>query len=118
VTTQEYFQPQSLEEAVSLLASYSPELLVISGGTIAIPLINEGISRPSMVMSLRRAGLNYIARSNGELRWCCNYIDNMVNQAETAVEWLLRGRRLGNSQYGDSRRISAPPPAGDLLMRC
>ena len=50
-----YFQPQSLDEAVSLLAEHGPSLLVMAGGTIAMPLINEGISLPEQVMGLRQA---------------------------------------------------------------
>ena len=37
----------------------------MAGGTIAMPLINEGISLPRQVMGLRQAGLDYLNRSNG-----------------------------------------------------
>ena len=63
-----YFLPQSLDEAVGLLAEHGPSLLVMAGGTIAMPLINEGISMPEQVMGLRRAGLNYVKSSNGALK--------------------------------------------------
>ena len=54
-----YFLPQSLEEAVGLLAEHDLSLLVMAGGTIAMPLINDGISLPKQVMGLRQAGLSY-----------------------------------------------------------
>ena len=33
-------------------------LLVMAGGTVAMPLINDGVSLPELVMSLRHAGLD------------------------------------------------------------
>jgi carbon-monoxide dehydrogenase medium subunit len=118
VTTQEYFQPRSLEEAVELLETYGAELLVMAGGTIAVPLINEGISQPNKVMSLRRAGLNYFARSNGGYAiGAATTLTKMAEQAEVPLlseaaqsigGWAIRnmGTVGGN--------LFAPPPAGDL----
>jgi CO/xanthine dehydrogenase FAD-binding subunit len=120
VTTQEYFQPQTVEEAVNLLEAYSPELLVIAGGTIAIPLVNEGVSRPSKVMSLRRTGLNYFARSNGGYAiGATSTLTSMLNQTEIPMlseaahavgGWAIRnmGTVGGN--------VFAPPPAGDFAV--
>ncbi|MCB0241488.1 MAG: FAD binding domain-containing protein, partial [Anaerolineae bacterium] len=65
MTTQAYYLPKSVDEAVGLLAEHGPSLLVMAGGTIAMPLINDGISFPERVMGLRRAGLDRISRSNG-----------------------------------------------------
>jgi CO/xanthine dehydrogenase FAD-binding subunit len=67
VAIKNYFQPQSLDEAVGLLAEHGPALLVMAGGTIAMPLINEGISLPELVMGLRQAGLGGINRANGTI---------------------------------------------------
>jgi CO/xanthine dehydrogenase FAD-binding subunit len=65
VSVKEYFLPQSLSEATSLLAQHGPSLFVMAGGTIAMQLINEGLMIPEKVMGLRQAGLNYIQQSNG-----------------------------------------------------
>ena len=40
----------------------------MAGGTVAMPLINEGISLPEMVMGLRGAGLDRMEVVDGELR--------------------------------------------------
>ncbi len=65
MTTTAYYLPTSVEQAVGLLAQHGAALLVMAGGTIAMPLINEGISFPDQVMGLRRAGLGYIRSANG-----------------------------------------------------
>ncbi len=68
MTVRSYYLPRSLPEALGLLASRGPELLVLAGGTVAMPLINEGISLPEEVMGLRLAGLDRIDRAGDVLR--------------------------------------------------
>ena len=60
MTTQVYFRPQSLNEALNLLDAHGPALLVMAGGTLAVPLVNKGVSSPEKVLGLRQAGLNYV----------------------------------------------------------
>lgn len=120
MTTQAYYLPQSLDEALDLLAEHGPTLLVIAGGTIAMPLINEGISLPEQVMGLRRAGLNYVNRSNGTLHiGAAATLSQMLAQphipllqqaAQNVGAWAIRnmGTAGGN--------LFAPPPAGDFAV--
>ena len=68
MTVASYFLPRSKAEALDLLARHGPELLVVAGGTVAMPLINDGISLPEVVMGLRRAGLDGLERRDGTLR--------------------------------------------------
>jgi CO/xanthine dehydrogenase FAD-binding subunit len=68
VTVSTYFQPTSVPEAVALLGEHGPDLLVIAGGTVAMPQINEGTILPRLVMGLRRAGLDRIERTDDTLR--------------------------------------------------
>lgn len=83
MTTKAYYLPQSVDEAISLLAEHGPTLLVMAGGTIAMPLINEGISLPEKVMGLRQAGLNYVNRSNGVVEiGATTTITQMLTQQE------------------------------------
>ena len=118
MTTQAYYLPQSISEAVRLLDEHGPALLVMAGGTIAMPLINEGISMPEKVMGLRRAGLDSIRRINGSLAIGATVtlsqvqieqeIRILVEAARSVGGWALRnmGTVGGN--------LFAPPPAGDF----
>ena len=115
-----YFLPQSLEEAVGLLAEHDLSLLVMAGGTIAMPLINDGISLPKQVMGLRQAGLNYVNRTNGTASIGATTtltqlldleaIPMLQDAARNAAGWSIRnlGTIGGN--------IFAPPPAGDVAV--
>jgi CO/xanthine dehydrogenase FAD-binding subunit len=120
VAIKEYFLPQSLDEATRLLAEHDVSLLVMAGGTIAMPLINEGISLPEKVMGLRRAGLNYVRRSNGRLE---------IGATTTLTEVLGLGaipllqqaaRNVGGWTVRNMGTVGgnffAPPPAGDLAV--
>ncbi len=118
MTTKAYYQPRSLDEAVGLMAQHGPGLLVIAGGTLAMPLVNEGVSMPEQVMGLRRAGLNTVRRENGQLIiGATATLTQMVEQQEIPLlaeaahsigGWAIRnmGTVGGN--------LFAPPPAGDL----
>ena len=126
MTTQAYYLPQSVGEAVGLLAEHGPALLVMAGGTIAMPLINEGISLPEKVMGLRRAGMDTISRSNpsgptgGALKVGATvtltqmlaqpHIPLLAQAAHHVGGWAIRnmGTVGGN--------LFAPPPAGDLAV--
>ena len=60
MSTQEYFRPESIEEATSLLANKAQGSLILAGGTLVMPLINDGVSRPDQVLGLKAAGLDNI----------------------------------------------------------
>jgi CO/xanthine dehydrogenase FAD-binding subunit len=68
VTVTSYVLPTSVAEAGGLLAAHGPDLLVLAGGTVAMPLVNEGTTRPTRVMGLRRAGLDGLEARDGGLR--------------------------------------------------
>jgi CO/xanthine dehydrogenase FAD-binding subunit len=120
VTTQYYFQPTSSGEAVDLLEEHGPAVLVLAGGTLAIPLVNEGISMPEKVLSLRKTGLNTIQRKNGNLAiGSTTTLTQMLKQTEVPIlqeaahaigGWAIRnmGTVGGN--------LFAPPPAGDFAV--
>ena len=62
----EYLEPQTIQEAMSLLSKYGNKAKVLAGGTDLVPLLKEKTIRPEYVISIGRiAGLDYI-RLDGE----------------------------------------------------
>jgi CO/xanthine dehydrogenase FAD-binding subunit len=120
MSTKEYFLPRSAGEAVQLLAEHGPSLLILAGGTIAMPLINEGVSFPERVMGLRHAGLSGIGQDGGTftigacttisqvLAW--DAIPTLQQAAHNVAGWSIRNMAtVGGNLF-------APPPAGDLAV--
>ncbi len=63
-----YSAPESIEEAVGLLAEHGPEAKVLAGGQSLAPLLNMRLARPARIIDINRVdGLSYIS-SNGSLR--------------------------------------------------
>ena len=120
MTVQAYLLPRSLTEALGLLEEHGADLLVMAGGTVAMPLINDGISLPSAVMGLRLAGLDGIERAHGRLRiGATTTLTQLLGQdvvpvlrdaARNTASWAIRnmGTVGGN--------LFTPPPGGDVAV--
>ncbi len=120
MTTQAYFRPKSLAEALGLLDEHSPAMLVMAGGTLAMPLINKGVSRPAKVMGLRQAGLDYVRQVDGGVHIGAaaplsrvrtnSSIPLLAEAVKNVAGWAVQnmGTAGGN--------LFAPPPAGDLAV--
>ena len=118
MTVSNYYLPGSVPEALGLLGAHGPELLVIAGGTVAMPLINEGISLPTRVMGLRNAGLDRVERAG----------DTLVLGATATLTSLLEQDHVPLLRQAASRTASwsvrnmgtvggnlfTPPPGGDV----
>jgi len=120
MTVRDYFLPRSLPEALALLETHGPELLVIAGGTVAMPLINEGISLPGAVMGLRLAGLDRLEHVDGMLRiGATTTIGRLLDQevvpllrdaARNTASWSIRNlATVGGNLF-------TPPPGGDVAV--
>jgi CO/xanthine dehydrogenase FAD-binding subunit len=118
VTVANYYLPSSVPEALSLLRTHGPELLVIAGGTVAMPLVNEGISLPRQVMGLRHAGLDRIARHGDELHIGATATLTSLTE-QTDVPLLARAAaRTGAWAVRNMGTVGGnlftPPPGGDV----
>ena len=118
MTIASYYRPGSVAEALDILAARGADLLVIAGGTIAMPLINEGISLPTEVMGLRRAGLDTYARNgDGVTIGATLPITRLIEQTDVP---LLRAAALRTASWSVRNmatvggNLFAPPPAGDV----
>jgi len=120
VTTQAYLLPQSLDEALSLLDQHGPALLVMAGGTLAVPLVNKGVSTPEKVLGLRRAGLDYVRQVNGAVHIGAAATLTRVRQ-ESGIPMLAQAaKNVGGwaiQNMGTAGgNLFAPPPAGDVAV--
>jgi CO/xanthine dehydrogenase FAD-binding subunit len=115
-----YFQPQSLDEAVGFLSEHDDDLLVLAGGTMVMPLINEGISAPEKVMGLRQTGLDYIRQKNkriligatATLTQLMGFekVPVLQTAAKNTGAWTIRNMgTIGGNLF-------VPPPAGDVAV--
>jgi CO/xanthine dehydrogenase FAD-binding subunit len=118
--TASYFLPRSVPEALTLLGSHGPSLLVLAGGTVAMPLINEGISLPESVMGLRHVGLDRIERDGAALRiGATTTLTQLLAQrdvpmlseaARSTASWSVRNlATVGGNLF-------TPPPGGDVAV--
>ena len=63
-----YERPESVEEAVALLAEHGDEAKVLAGGQSLVPMLNMRLARPSVIVDVNRLPLGEIARDNGSWR--------------------------------------------------
>ena len=76
-----YERPESVEEAVSLLAEHGDEAKVLAGGQSLVPVLNMRLLRPSVVLDINRVlDLDNIARDNGAFR-----VGALVRQSDTRL---------------------------------
>ncbi len=120
MSIEEYYLPKSIEETIGILDDPGQDLLVLAGGTLAMPLINEGISTPQKVVGLKNAGLNYIDQVDGELIiGATTTLTQMESQedlpilkdaAQAVGGWAIRNMAtVGGNLF-------APPPGGDFVV--
>src|SRR2546428_5778395 len=60
-----YERPESVEEAVALLAQHGDEAKVLAGGQSLVPMLNMRLSRPSVIVDVNRLPLGEVVRENG-----------------------------------------------------
>lgn len=120
MTTQVYLRPRSLDEAAELLDKHGPALLVMAGGTLAVPLVSKGVSRPEKVLGLRQAGLNYVRQGGDAVHIGAAATLTQVRQ-ETGIPLLAEAaKNVGGwaiQNMGTAGgNLFAPPPAGDVAV--
>lgn len=119
MATKVYFQPQSLDEALCL-ADENRQALVIAGGTLALPLINKGVSQPEKVIGLRRAGLSYVRHVNGRVDIGATTTLTQLRSSVGIPMLADAVKNIGGWQVQNMGTVGgnlfAPPPAGDLAV--
>lgn len=118
VSVTNYFLPQSLDEALVLLEEHKDDLLVMGGGTVTMPLINEGVSAPEQIMGLKHTGLNYIHQGKGQVViGATTTLSQVIEEspipllgeaARNSAGWTIRNMATVGGNF------FVPPPAGDF----
>ena len=72
-----YERPETVEEAVALLAQHGDQAKVLAGGQSLVPMLNMRLARPSVLVDVNRLPLDEVARENGSWR-----VGALVRQAD------------------------------------
>jgi CO/xanthine dehydrogenase FAD-binding subunit len=65
----EYHRPESVEEALALLASHGYDAKLLAGGQSLVPAMNFRLAQPAVLIDLNRVpGLDYVVERDGALR--------------------------------------------------
>jgi carbon-monoxide dehydrogenase medium subunit len=84
----EYFRPQSLGEALSVLAEHGGDAKPLAGGQSLIPAMNFRLATPSVLVDLNAVGeLSYIRDDSGDVR-----IGGMTRQRAVERSALVSAR--------------------------
>ena len=84
----EYFAPETLEEAVSLLQEHGSEAVVLAGGQSLIPLMKLQLAMPEYVVDINRIpGLADISEDDGVLR-----IGSLTRESDLDSSEIVRAR--------------------------
>ncbi len=98
----EYFAPETLDEAVSLLGEHGPDATVLAGGQSLIPLMKLQLAFPEYVVDINRVpGLADVSEDGGFLR-----IGSMTRESD------LDGAEIVRSKYPilhDTTSVIADP---------
>ena len=64
----DYVRPETVEEAVALLAEYGDDARILAGGQSLMPMLNLRIAEPSVIIDISRiAALSEIAKADGKV---------------------------------------------------
>jgi CO/xanthine dehydrogenase FAD-binding subunit len=85
----EYFDPETVSEAVSLLRERDGEAKVLAGGQSLVPLLNMRLARPAALVDIRRIkGLDYVREEGGALAIGAMTCQRTVERSDVVRERL------------------------------
>lgn len=116
---EQFFAPDTVDGALDVLNEYGSDALILAGGTMVMPLLNEALTSPRIVLSLQRTGLDKV-NVNGQVEIGAtttlaraSQMDALPLLAAATGEigsWAIRNMAtLGGN-------IFAPPPSGDAAV--
>ena len=111
-----YERPESVEEAVALLAEHGDEAKVLAGGQSLVPMLNMRLARPSVVVDVNRLPLGEVdarqrhvagrARSSARPTAGCSRSRSWPSACRTSA---TSSRATAERSAGRSRTRTPPP---------
>lgn len=119
MSIEKFFMPESLATALDALNEYGSDALLLAGGTMVMPLVNESQTSPRVVVSLQRAGLNNV-NVNGKIELGATTTLTRVLQINELPLLQNATREIGSWAIRNSATLAGnlfvPPPAGDAAV--
>ncbi len=116
---EKFFAPESLDAALDVLNEYGSDALILAGGTMVMPLVNEALTSPRVVLSLQRARLNTI-HANGQIEIGATTTLTRVSQMTDLPLLAAASREIGGWAIRNMATLAGnlfvPPPAGDAAV--
>lgn len=129
-----FFAPESLQEALDVLNQYGSDVLILAGGTMVMPLLNEALTSPRVVLSLQLAGLDALhfnesveggttanlSRLNIQVEIGATIKLSRVSELAQIPLLAMATRQIGSWAIRNMAtlggNIFAPPPSGDAAV--
>lgn len=119
MSIEKFLAPTTLEETLVALDAYGSDALILAGGTLVMPLINEALTSPKVVISLHHAGLDGI-RLNGKVEIGATITFTQLLQIQEIPLISAAARGIGSWAIRNLATVAgnlfAPPPAGDAAV--
>ncbi|HZQ05926.1 MAG TPA: FAD binding domain-containing protein, partial [Anaerolineae bacterium] len=116
---EKFFAPDSLDGVLDILNEYGSDALILAGGTMVMPLVNEALTSPRVVLSLQRAGLNTV-HANGQIEIGATTTLTRVSQMTDLPLLAAASREIGGWAIRNMATLAGnlfvPPPAGDAAV--
>lgn len=114
-----FFAPESVAGVLDLLDEYGSDALILAGGTMVMPLLNEALTSPRVVLSLQSAGLNRV-NVNGQVEIGATTKLTRVAQMSELPLLAAATREIGSWAIRNMATLGGnlfvPPPAGDAVV--
>jgi len=116
---EKFAAPETLDGALDILNEYGPDTLILAGGTMVMPLINEALTSPRVVLSLQRTGLDRLS-VNGNVEIGAMTTLARVSQLSELPLLASATHDIGSWAIRNMATLAgnlfAPPPAGDAAV--
>lgn len=116
---EKFIMPEALDGALDALNEYGSDALILAGGTMVMPLVNEAQTSPRVVVSLQRTGLNNV-NVNGKIEIGATTTLTRVLQINELPLLQAATRDIGSWAIRNMAtlggNIFAPPPSGDAAV--